>query len=120
MRHPIIMSLLFCQQLAFADVFTCLAPTGETIYSDSACAKGAKIEKVSPSESGSDPVAAQMELERQKAYLNQRAAENARANPGGRGVAILPDYVSPPRETSVERQLSPASSSTSATPPNVR
>lgn len=120
MPYRIFPACLLCFNVAYADVFTCQTPAGETVYSDLPCAKGSIIEKISPSESVSDPVAAQKELERQKAYTERQAAENARARAASPMPAILPEYVSPPRSPSAPTPLSPATSGPSPTPPNTR
>jgi len=120
MRYSIFPACLLCFNVAYADVFTCQTPSGETVYSDLPCGKGAIIERISPSESVSDPVAAQKELERQKAYTERQAAENARARSASPMPAILPEYVSPPHSPSGPTPLSPPSSGQSPTPPNTR
>jgi hypothetical protein len=79
MRYGIFLASLFCANASLADVYTCQTRSGETVYSDVPCAKGSTIEKISPSESEPDPAAAQRELERQKAYVERQAAENAKA-----------------------------------------
>ena len=120
MRYGIFSVLLLCANVSYADVFTCHTSSGETVYSDIPCAKGAVIEKVSPSESDSDPAAAKQELDRQKAYTARQAAENARERAAAPGPAILPDYSSPPPASPAPTPLSPSSSVTSPTPPNAR
>jgi hypothetical protein len=120
MRYVIFPALLLCLNAAYADVFTCQTPAGETVYSDLPCVKGAVIEKITPSESVSDPVAAQKELERQKAYTERQAAENARGRATSPMPAILPEYVNPPHTPSVPTPLSPSSSGQSSTPPILR
>jgi len=120
MRYVVLFACLLFSHASFADVFTCHTPSGETVFSDTACAKGARIEKISPSESESDPVAAQQELARQKAFLEQQAAENARASAVARGPAILPDYSSPPPVPSAPTPLSPSVSVESPTPLHTR
>ncbi|WP_162888664.1 DUF4124 domain-containing protein [Dechloromonas sp. HYN0024] len=120
MRYPILFVLLLCANPSHAAVFTCHTRSGEIVYSDIPCDKGATIEKVSPSESISDPDAARRELERQKAYAATQAAENARARAAAPGPAILPDYASPPPSWPAPTPLSPASTGQSATPPNTR
>ncbi|MDP2881221.1 MAG: DUF4124 domain-containing protein [Azonexus sp.] len=120
MRYSILLALLLASTASQADVFTCHTPSGEVIYSDLPCDKGAMIKKISPSESVSDPVAAQKELERQKAYVERQAAENARDRAAVRGPAILPDYASPPPKSPAPTPLSPSSSGQSATPPITR
>lgn len=120
MRFLIIPALLLGFNVAYADVFTCQTPAGETVYSDLPCVKGAIIEKITPSESVSDPVAAQKELERQKAYTDRQAAENARGRSTLPMPAILPEYANPPHTPSVPTPLSPSSSGQSSTPPILR
>jgi len=120
MRYAIFLAMLFCADASLADVFTCQTPSGETVYSDVPCAKGSTIEKISPSESGSDPVAAQRELERQKAYVERQAAENAKTSGKAGGIAILPDYSSPPPKWPPPTPVSPSTSIQSPSPPNVR
>jgi hypothetical protein len=120
MRYGIFLALLFCANASLADVYTCQTRSGETVYSDVPCAKGSTIEKISPSESESDPVAAQRELERQKAYVERQAAENAKTQGRSSGIAILPDYSSPPPKAPPPTPLSPSTSMQSPTPPNVR
>lgn len=119
MRHTILLALLLASTATQADVFTCHTRSGDVVYSDLPCDKGAVIEKISPSESVSDPVAAQKELERQKAYTERQAAENARTRAAAPMPAILPDYSSPP-SSPPPTPLSPPSSGTSNTPPNIR
>ncbi|MBL8430716.1 MAG: DUF4124 domain-containing protein [Dechloromonas sp.] len=99
MRFIIVIAILCATSASRADVFTCNTRSGEVFYSDLPCRKGMAIEKITPSESVSDPVAAQKELERQKAYTERQAAENARASAAVRMPAILPDYSSTPPGT---------------------
>jgi hypothetical protein len=120
MRYSILLALLLASSASQATVFTCHTRSGEVVYSDLPCDKGTTIEKISPSESVSDPVAAQKELERQKAYVERQAAENARERAAVRGPAILPDYASPPPQSPPPTPLSPSSSGQSPTPPNLR
>lgn len=120
MRCTILLALLLASTASHADVFTCHTRSGEVIYSDLPCDKGAVIEKISPSESVSDPVAAQKELERQKAYTERQAAENARVKAAARMPAILPEYSSPASSSSAPTPLSPSSSGQSDTPPRLR
>lgn len=120
MRNGIFLALLLCANAAQADVFTCQTPSGETVYSDVPCAKGAAIERITPSESEPDPVAAQRELDRQKAYVERQAAERAKATGRPSGIAILPDYSSPPPKSPPPTPLSPSSSVQSPTPPSAR
>jgi hypothetical protein len=120
MRNGIFLVLLLGANLALADVFTCQTPSGETVYSDVPCAKGSTIERISPSESEPDPVAAQRELERQKAYVERQAAENAKTTGRTSGIAILPDYSSPPPKSPPPTPLSPSTSIQSPTPPSTR
>src|SRR5574343_1129668 len=120
MRYGIFLALLLCANAAQADVFTCQTPAGETVYSDVPCAKGATIERITPSESEPDPAAAQRELERQKAYVERQAAENAKGKGKVGGIAILPDYSSPPPQSPPPTPLSPSTSMQSPTPPNAR
>lgn len=110
MRYAIFIALLLCANAAHADVFTCQTPSGQTVYSDIPCNKGERIERISPSESVSDPVAAQQELARQKAYTEAQAAENARARAAAPGPASLPDNASPPPTWPADTPLSPSSS----------
>uniref|UniRef100_Q47F28 DUF4124 domain-containing protein n=1 Tax=Dechloromonas aromatica (strain RCB) TaxID=159087 RepID=Q47F28_DECAR len=119
MRYSVFFALLLCSNVSSADVFTCHTSSGETVYSDIPCAKGAVIEKISPSESDSDPATAKQELERQKAYTARQAAENARER-AATGPAILPDYSSPPPASPAPTPLSPSSSGGGTTPPRVR
>lgn len=120
MRYGIFLALLLCANTTLADVFTCQTPSGETVYSDVPCAKGATIERITPSESEPDPAAAQRELERQKAYVERQAAENARTGGKTGGIAILPDYSSPPPKSPPPTPLSPSTSIQSPTPPSAR
>ena len=120
MRYSVFFALLLCSNVSSADVFTCHAPSGETVYSDIPCAKGAVIEKISPSESESDPAIAKQELERQKAYTARQASENARERAAAPGPAYLPDYSSPPPASSAPTPLSPSSSGTLPAPSSVR
>ena len=120
MRYNILLALLLASGASQADVFTCHTRSGEVVYSDLPCDKGAVIEKISPSESVSDPVAAQKELERQKAYAERQAAENARERAAAPMPAILPDYSSPPPKSPPPTPLSPSSSGQSDTPPKLR
>lgn len=120
MRFIIVIAILFATSASRADVFTCYTRSGEVFYSDLPCRKGMTIEKITPSESVSDPVAAQKELERQKAYTERQAAENARARATVRMPAILPDYSSPPPVSPAPTPLSPSSSGTSELPPRTR
>jgi len=120
MRHTFVLVFLLIASLSRADVFTCQTRSGGVVYSDLPCDKGMIIEKISPSESVSDPVAARKELERQKAYTENIAAENARARAAAPRPAILPDYGSPPPASSEPRPLSPPSSGTSDIPPHTR
>nr|WP_265945703.1 DUF4124 domain-containing protein [Dechloromonas sp. A34] len=76
MRRTIFLLLLACSMTSQAEVFKCRSPSGETVFSDVPCDEGEKFEKVRPSESVSDPVAAKRELERQRAYAERVAAEN--------------------------------------------
>ena len=120
MRYNILLALLIASTASQADVYTCYTRSGEVVYSDLPCDKGEVIKKISPSESVSDPVAAQKELERQKAYAERQAAENARARAAAPLPAILPDYSSPPPVAPAPTPLSPSSSGQSASPPNTR
>lgn len=120
MRYNILLVLLVVSSASQADVFTCHTRSGEIFYSDLPCRKGMTIEKISPSESESDPVAAQKELERQKAYTERQAAENARARAVAPMPAILPDYASPPPAWPAPTPLSPPSSGQSEIPPRTR
>jgi hypothetical protein len=120
MRYAIFLALLCCANASLADVFTCQTPSGETVYSDVPCAKGATIERITPSESEPDPVAAQRELERQKAYVERQAAENAKGQGRSSGIAILPDYSGPPPKWPEPRPVSPSTSMQSPTPPSIR
>lgn len=120
MRNGIFLVLLLGANVALADVFTCQTPSGETVYSDVPCAKGSTIERISPSESEPDPVAAQRELERQKAYVERQAAENAKTSGKTGGIAILPDYSGPPPKWPAPTPVSPSTSNQSPTPPNTR
>lgn len=120
MRYTILLALLLASTATQADVFTCHTRSGDVVYSDVPCDKGSRIEKISPSESVSDPVAAQKELERQKAYTERQAAENARARAAAPMPAILPDYSSPPPSSPPPTPLSPSSSGQSDMPPRTR
>jgi hypothetical protein len=120
MRNGIFLVLLLCANAALADVFTCQTPSGETVYSDVPCAKGATIERITPSESEHDPVAAQREVERQKAYVERQAAENAKTRGRTSGIGILPDYSGPPPKWPAPTPVSPSTSMQSPTPPNAR
>ncbi|NTV70832.1 MAG: DUF4124 domain-containing protein [Azonexaceae bacterium] len=120
MRYAILVVLLLASSASQADVFTCHTRSGDVVYSDVPCEKGSVIEKISPSESVSDPEAARKELERQKAYTERQAAENARARAAAPMPAILPDYSSPPPSPSPPTPLSPSSTGESSTPPRIR
>lgn len=119
MRYGIFIALLLCANASHADVFTCQTPSGQTVYSDIPCNRGERIERISPSESVSDPVAAEQELARQKAYTAVQAAENARARAAAPGPASLPDNSGPPPTWPANTPLSPSSSYTGP-PPNIR
>lgn len=121
MRYGLFLVFLFCSGLSHADVFTCRTPAGEVVYSDLPCLKGETIDKITPSESASDPEAAQRELERQKAYAKMLAAENAKAKKLAPGPALLPDRSSPPPTWPGPTPVSPSSSGTgSGTPSSSR
>lgn len=120
MRYTILLALLIASSASQADIFTCHTRSGAVVYSDLPCDKGTVIDRISPSESVSDPVAAQKELERQKAYTERQAAENARARAAAPMPAILPDYASPPPSSPPPTPLSPSSTGQSEIPPNTR
>lgn len=105
MRRSILL-LLLCSMTVQADVFKCQTPSGAIVFSDVPCDEGEKFQKVQPSESASDPAAAQRDLERQRAYAERVAAENEAARQSKAGVSSLPDYSSAP----------PAASSSSDAP----
>lgn len=112
MRRALLLLLLACAVTARAEVFKCLAPSGATVFSDVPCDEGEKFQKVRPSESLSDPAAAQRELERQRVHAERVAAENEAARQSKAGAGALPDYSSPPPS------LSPSSSETTPRSPS--
>lgn len=120
MRHAIFIATLLWSSTLLADVYTCQTRDGETVYSDLPCAKGALIEKISPSESEPDVAAAQRELQRQKAYTERLSAENAKARGRSSGIAILPDNSNSAPKSRPPKPLSPSSSVQSSTPPSAR
>lgn len=78
-RYIFLLVLLACSMTSQAEVFKCLSPSGETVFSDVPCDEGEKFQKVRPSESVSDPVAAKRELERQRAHAVHTALAANRA-----------------------------------------
>lgn len=120
MRRTVFLLLLACSMTSQAEVFKCLSPSGETVFSDVPCDEGEKFKKVRPSESVSDPVAAQRELERQRAYAERVAAENEAARQSREGASSLPEYASPPPSWPPETPLSPPTSSSSTSAPQPR
>jgi hypothetical protein len=119
MRYGLFLALLLCSAASHADVFTCRTPSGQIVYSDLPCLKGEVIDKISPSESVADPVAAQRELERQKAYTEKQAAENAKTRVVAPGPAILPDRSSPPPTWPAPTPLSPSSTGRGTVAPSI-
>jgi hypothetical protein len=120
MRRTIFLLLLACSMTSQAEVFKCLSPSGETVFSDVPCDDGEKFQKVLPSESVSDPAAAQRELERQRAYAERVAAENEAARRSREGANSLPEYASPPPSWPPATPLSPSTSPASAPAPAPR
>ncbi|HJV93861.1 MAG TPA: DUF4124 domain-containing protein [Azonexus sp.] len=120
MRRYIFLLVLACSMTSQADVFKCLSPAGETVFSDVPCDEGEKFQKVRPSESVSDPVAAKRELERQRAYAERVAAENEAARQSKEGVSSLPENVSPSPSWPAETPLSPSTSASSPPAPAAR
>lgn len=114
MRRSILLLLLLCSMAAQADVFKCLTPSGAIEFSDVPCDEGEKFQKVQPSESVSNPAAAQRDLERQRAYAERVAAENEAARQSKAGVSSLPDYSSVPPASSSSSETTSRSPSTSA------
>lgn len=119
-RYIFLLVLLACSMTSQAEVFKCLSPSGETVFSDVPCDEGEKFQKVRPSESVSDPVAAKRELERQRAYADRAAAENEAARQSREGASSLPEYVSPALSRPSETPLSPSTSPASAPTPQPR
>jgi hypothetical protein len=107
MRYAIYLVLLAWSATVHADVFKCQTPAGDAVFSDTPCDQGEMFKKVRPSESVSDPNAARLELERQRAYTDKVTAENAAARQAAAGIATLPDYSSPPPASPEPRPLSP-------------
>lgn len=120
MRRYIFLLVLACSMTSQADVFKCLSPAGETVFSDVPCDEGEKFQKVRPSESVSDPVAAKRELDRQRAYADRVGAENEAARQSREGASSLPEYVSPELSRPSETPLSPSSSPGSTPTPQPR
>lgn len=120
MRRYIFLLALACSMTSQAEVFKCLSPSGETVFSDVPCDEGEKFQKVRPSESESDPVAAKRELERQRAYAERVAAENEAARQSREGASSLPEYASPPLSWPAETPLSPSTSPSSPPVPAPR
>jgi hypothetical protein len=108
MRYGILFFLLAFSLQAQADAFKCRTPTGDVVFSDVPCDKGEVITKVKPAESVGDPVAAQREVERQKAIADRTAAENEAARKKPAGVASMPDYSSPPPKWPDPTPVSPS------------
>jgi len=78
MRTHLLFCLLIATSMASqADVYKCKTPSGGTTISDIPCDRGARIDQVRPSESGSSAAQSQYDLERQRAWLSNRDAENA-------------------------------------------
>lgn len=109
MRYSILLLVLACAGLAHADAYKCLSPSGQVFFSDTACDRGERFEKVVPTDAVSDPAAARSEVERQRDYAEKRAAERERPKPAGTGMATLPDYSSPPPSFPPPRPVSPSS-----------
>lgn len=89
-----------------ADIYTCRTPSGETTVSDTLCERGTRLEQISPAESVSSPEKARADLERQKAWANQRSAERSSGGDGPHGSVIpyQPTQLSPytpPRQAPV-------------------
>lgn len=120
MRRYMFLLVLAFSLTSQAEVFKCLSPSGETVFSDVPCDEGEKFEKVRPSESVSDPVAAKQELERQRAYAERVAAENEAARQSREGASSLPEYASPPPSWPAETPLSPSTSGSSTSTPQPR
>jgi len=120
MRRYIFLLVLACSMTSQAEVFKCQSPSGETVFSDVPCDEGEKFEKVRPSESASDPAAAQRELARQRAYAERVAAENEAARQSREGAGALPEYSSPPPSWPSETPRSPSTSPSSAPAPAPR
>nr|MBL8412205.1 DUF4124 domain-containing protein [Dechloromonas sp.] len=85
-----------CLSSAQADVFRCVAPSGDVIVSDTPCDEGERFSKTRPSESVQDTEAARRELARQKAYADRVSAENEAGRRSTSGAFSLPDESSPP------------------------
>lgn len=119
-RYIFLLVLLACSMTSQAEVFKCLSPSGETVFSDVPCDEGEKFQKVRPSESVSDLVAAKRELERQRAYADRAAAENEAARQSREGASSLPEYVSPSPSWPSETPRSPSTLPSSAPAPQPR
>ena len=109
MRHSLALLLAVCAGFAQADAYKCVSAGGQVFFSDTACDRGERFEKVVPTEAAPDPVTARSEVERQRDYAAQRAAERERPKPAGSGMATLPDYSSPPPSSPPPRPVSPSS-----------
>lgn len=112
MRYSIFLILFACSATVHADVFKCTTRAGDSIFTDVFCEKGEVVDKVRPSESESDPVKAQQEVERQRAKSQQIEAENAAAGRGAPAVNSLPENTLPPIAWPPDTPLSPSSTYT--------